>query len=152
MLDELPDADQLQGNLLSTPTRFIMLCLFIFFITLTNHDVFNSTDSEDNEDKLFVNMVRWLNGQRSAATITKSCGKRWESIAIQLPSLRRRTERLEKVTGIGSQFIYCCYNNCIAITGDYAERMECLHRGEDRYESTQNHRIHPFDRSPEVAV
>jgi hypothetical protein len=37
------------------------------------------------------------------------------------------------MTGMEPQFIHCCYNNCIAFTGDYAERAECPHCGEDRY-------------------
>src|SRR5467141_1043139 len=43
------------------------------------------------------------------------------------------TEHLKKMAGMEPQFIHCCYNNCIAFTGNYAERAECPHCGEDRY-------------------
>jgi hypothetical protein len=45
-----------------------------------------------------------------------------------LPSLRRKTERLENMAGMAPRFIHCCYNNCMAFTGwRYAEARECSH-------------------------
>jgi len=37
------------------------------------------------------------------------------------------------MTKIEPQFIHCCYNNCIAYTGQYAEETECPHCEETRY-------------------
>ena len=112
-------------TLLSTPTRFI-------FITVTN--AINSTDSGDDEDKLFLSMVRWFERSKISRDNYELLRRIVRTyLGVQLPSLRRKTERIEKMTGMGPRFIHCCINTCIAFTGTHAERTDCPHCGEDRY-------------------
>ncbi len=44
---------------------------------------------------------------------------------VWLPNLRRRDDRLTKMTGIESRSIDCCINNCIAFTGKYSDHAFC---------------------------
>ena len=53
---------------------------------------------------------------------------------IIFPSLRRQSERLEKLTGVKAQFIDCCRDNCIAFTGEYADKAECPYCQQDRFQ------------------
>jgi Transposase family tnp2/Domain of unknown function (DUF4218) len=62
--------------------------------------------------------------------------------AQQLPSLRRQNDHLQRMTKINPRFIHCCFNNCLAFTGPYADESECPRCGETRYvddvEATRN--------------
>jgi hypothetical protein len=52
---------------------------------------------------------------------------------IRLPDLRRRSQQLEKKTGLIPVYIDCCPNNCLAYTGSYADDTVCPDCNEDRW-------------------
>jgi hypothetical protein len=91
----------------------------------------NSIENENDELEWFLQLVQWAEGiTRSKYTeLRHLIGSR----GVQLPSLRCQTQRLQKMTEIKPQFIHCCYNNCIAYTGQYAEERNCPYCEEARY-------------------
>ena len=59
---------------------------------------------------------------------------------MQLPSLRCRAARLEKITNIPALFFDCCINCCVAFTGRYATADHCPLCNEHRRHLTQTAR------------
>jgi hypothetical protein len=131
--DELPNFNDL-GNknitlLPNAPSLRLRLlrctCLFVANVT-------NSTESEIDEDGWFLHAAQWAQGvSRSKYTDLRQ----WVALRarVQLPCLRGQIKRLQGMTEIEPRFIHCCFNNCIAYTGQYAEERECPKCGETRY-------------------
>jgi hypothetical protein len=89
-------------------------------------------DSEERDNNLFIRLARWAQDIPRAKYIEL---KRFlQEQGIIFPSLRRQSERLEKLTGVKAQFIDCCRDNCIAFTGEYADKAECPYCQQDRFQ------------------
>jgi hypothetical protein len=77
----------------------------------------------DNSLDLFFQLVKWSEGipRSKYAELQDILQKQ----GVYFPSIRYKAARLEKVTRIRPQLIDCCYNNCIAYTGQYTNRTNC---------------------------
>ena len=76
-------------------------------------------------------MAEWSEGVSRAKY--SSLRERLGKLGVQIPSMRRKLSRLQRITGIKPQFIHCCYQNCVAFTGEYSGRNECPLCNEKRY-------------------
>lgn len=63
---------------------------------------------------------------------------------INLPSLRRYPEKLQRQTGLVPQLIDCCRKMCMAYTGNYAEATECEHCQSPRRRRKRNGTLVPI--------
>ena len=97
---------------------------------LRNRYFLTGSESNDDGDDLFLKMAQWARDIPRNKYIELK--RMLESKGLPLPSLRKQSQRLKKITGIEPQFVHCCKNNCIAYTGEYTDLLQCSFCGEER--------------------
>lgn len=87
----------------------------------------------DVDEALYIQIASW----RQANKITDRAYTELRAVAStqgwELPSLRKRYNRLQSVSGIRPRLLDCCRNSCIAFTGDYEDLSQCLVCQSERY-------------------
>ena len=103
-----------------------MVFQLILFI---DHD--DASDARDLE--MFLKLAKWSQGiPRSKYDELQKLMKDY----FPIPSVRRMTERIQRLTKIQPQFIDCCYHSCVAFTGTYRNATHCPVCEEKRYIET----------------
>jgi len=93
------------------------------------------------DDTLFLSLCDWAEGvTRQQYDNLRAILRR--TVDIELPCLRKRGERLEKLTDLKPRLIDCCINGCIAYTGDFEALDACpTPCGEPRWRLKGDQRI-----------
>lgn len=82
-----------------------------------------------------LRLMAWVDQSQSRVNYEEIRSIIKDGYGINLPDMRRRGEKLTKLTNLEPRFIDCCISSCMAFTGQYSELTNCKYCSKPRWRS-----------------
>ena len=132
---EGPESPQIQHDLSPPEGDEVGFGEYIPTYSVSRSNTGNIVDDLNTSDGSFFEVCEWVDTgiSRQQYEQLRAFIKRRHS--IELPCVRRRDDRLQKLTQLWPRLIDCCRKSCMAYTGQYDSLQACKYCGEPRYRS-----------------
>ena len=113
----------------------LILVSYIPVYSISRSNTGNIVDDLNASDGFFFRICEWVDTGISRQQYEQLRDLLRRQLSTELPCIRRRDNRLQKLTQLWPRLIDCCRKSCMAYTGQYDSLNACKYCDEPRYRS-----------------